>query len=248
MSALDLEALKKVAEAASVAGLIWLTDAAPTGEVIARHEPSDGVSVVAKVNPMAEWDDATEEAWAAFIATFDPPTVLSLLSRLQALEGCGRAMIEDYQTSETHHPDHVLVPAEAFGPLRSLLSPGEQKEGELGSSNASRAGTRDPIAPAPIDAEPSADLDRSAPASGSRGCGVKEWEVILPIAGTAYVTVQAESEEAAIEEAMNVVTRDEIEEWDALHQIVKGNVCYAPTREASAQCVDEEDPDDEEPA
>jgi len=128
----DLVGLRKVAVAASIPGLNWFTDAAPTGEVIARHEPSDGVSVVAKVNPMAEWDDATEEAWAAFIATFDPPTVLSLLSRLQALEAENerlRGGLEEIADLEPATCELTLA-HQMVQIARSLLSPGEQKEGD----------------------------------------------------------------------------------------------------------------------
>ena len=39
-----------------------------------------------------------------------------------ALLNAARAMADDYQTSETHHPDHVLVPREAFEAMRDALA------------------------------------------------------------------------------------------------------------------------------
>jgi hypothetical protein len=61
-----------------------------------------------------------------------------------------------------------------------------------------------------------------------------EFQVTLPVAGTAFITVLAESEEDAIEQALDTVTLDHLEEWEALRQIVRGNVCYAPTWDADA--------------
>lgn len=57
---------------------------------------------------------------------------------------------------------------------------------------------------------------------------MKTWSVTLPIAGHAFLEVQAETEAAAIEAAMEAVTLSDIEEWEALHQFNKGNVCYCP--------------------
>lgn len=64
---------------------------------------------------------------------------------------------------------------------------------------------------------------------------MKTWEVTLPIVGTAFATVTAETESEAIEAAMDVVRQENIEEWQAVHYVVRGNVCYAPTREAFAE-------------
>lgn len=66
----------------------------------------------------------------------------------------------------------------------------------------------------------------------------REYNVILPIAGHAYVTVEAESEEEAIEKAFEVEKFDEIE-WEMLEQFNRGNVCYCPSPwEAVADAVD----------
>jgi hypothetical protein len=75
---------------------------------------------------------------------------------------------------------------------------------------------------------------------------MKEYEVTLPIAGHAYLTVEAESEEAAIEKAMGLVTINEIEDWEALTQFHEGNVCHCPSPwEAEAECVGGEESEKE---
>ena len=50
-----------------------------------------------------------------------------------ALIAAATAMADDYQTSENHHPDHVLVPRRAFEAMRDALS-------------AARASAEEPIA------------------------------------------------------------------------------------------------------
>lgn len=52
--------------------------------------------------------------------------------------------------------------------------------------------------------------------------------VRVPIAGHAYIEVEAENEEEAKEKAMNNTTIDDIEEWEALDRFNQGNVCYCP--------------------
>jgi len=64
-----------------------------------------------------------------------------------------------------------------------------------------------------------------------------EYQVTLPIAGTAYLTLEADSEEEAIEKALEECTMDDIESWAAMRRIVQGNVCYAETWEAEAALV-----------
>ena len=56
---------------------------------------------------------------------------------------------------------------------------------------------------------------------------MKEWAVTLPISGTAYVMVNAETEDEAIDKALEIVTNDDIESWEAHRNIVEGNVVYA---------------------
>lgn len=76
---------------------------------------------------------------------------------------------------------------------------------------------------------------------------MKEYYVVLPIAGHAYLTVEAESPEDAIDEAMEIVTIDNVEEWTALEQFNQGNVCYCPQPwTAEADPVDDDDSEDED--
>ena len=57
---------------------------------------------------------------------------------------------------------------------------------------------------------------------------LRTFAVTLPIAGHAYVMVEAENEEAALEAAFNEVTIDNIETWEAVERFNQGNVCYCP--------------------
>lgn len=68
------------------------------------------------------------------------------------------------------------------------------------------------------------------------------WAVTLPIAGHAYLEVEADDEKSAIEKACEVVTIDDIESWEALEQFTEGNVCHCPSP-WKAEAVDET-PDD----
>ena len=59
-------------------------------------------------------------------------------------------------------------------------------------------------------------------------------------AGHAIIDVDAASEEEAIQKAMEEVTIDHIETWEAVKQFNKGNVCYCPRPwEAEAENQDE---------
>ncbi len=51
--------------------------------------------------------------------------------------------------------------------------------------------------------------------------GNERYNVVLPIAGHAYVTVEAESSEDAIEKAMEIVTIDNVEEWKRWSSSIK---------------------------
>lgn len=62
--------------------------------------------------------------------------------------------------------------------------------------------------------------------------------VSLPITGSVYVEVEANSEEEAIEKALeSEVTSDDIEGWETHQQIVQGNVFYGQLNEAHAEEV-----------
>lgn len=73
---------------------------------------------------------------------------------------------------------------------------------------------------------------------------MRTYAVTLPIAGHAYVVVDAEDEKDAIEQALNTVELKHIETWEALEQFQQGNVSYCP-RPWQIEVVDET-PDDEE--
>lgn len=62
----------------------------------------------------------------------------------------------------------------------------------------------------------------------SEDATTKTWYVTLPIAGHAYLSVEANSEEEAIEKAFGEVTLTHIENWEALDRFNQGNVCYCP--------------------
>lgn len=62
--------------------------------------------------------------------------------------------------------------------------------------------------------------------------------VTIPITGIAYVEVEADSEEEALEKAFEGdVTSDHLQEWETHRQIVEGNVFHGHTNEASAEEV-----------
>lgn len=71
------------------------------------------------------------------------------------------------------------------------------------------------------------------------------FSVIIPIAGHAYMDVEADSEEAAIEMAMADTTIDHIETWWPIETFNEGNVCYCP-RPWSAEAERHDEPEDEE--
>lgn len=58
---------------------------------------------------------------------------------------------------------------------------------------------------------------------------MREWQVTIPIAGHAFITVEAETAEEAKELAFGEVNRTHIEEWEPLEQFNQGNVCYCPS-------------------
>lgn len=63
----------------------------------------------------------------------------------------------------------------------------------------------------------------------------KEWSVQVPITGFVLVIVEAETEEEAVQKALEVyVTKVDIEEWATCEQIVTGNVFNGVINKASA--------------
>lgn len=68
------------------------------------------------------------------------------------------------------------------------------------------------------------------------------YNVTLPIAGHAYLSVEAESERDAIQKALDEVTMDHIETWEAVERFNEGMVCYCPHPwEAEAEADEVED-------
>lgn len=71
---------------------------------------------------------------------------------------------------------------------------------------------------------------------------MKTYDVILPIAGSIYMEIEADSEKEAIEKAFQTDWDIKIEcngehhidELEAYEKIVEGNVCYVSTTEAEA--------------
>lgn len=57
----------------------------------------------------------------------------------------------------------------------------------------------------------------------------RNWTVTLPIGGHAYVDVVAETEKEAIEKAQEAVTVHDIDTWETLPEVNRGNLCLFPT-------------------
>lgn len=70
----------------------------------------------------------------------------------------------------------------------------------------------------------------------------KTWEVTIPIAGHALLTVRAETQKEAVTIAFDKASLDDVQEWEALHRFTQGNVCYCPSPwEVEAVCVGEDE-------
>lgn len=71
---------------------------------------------------------------------------------------------------------------------------------------------------------------------------MKEWEVTIPIAAHAFLTIEAETEEEAIEKGLAEASLQDVEEWTSLRQFHQGNVVYCPHPwEAEARCIGTDD-------
>lgn len=57
---------------------------------------------------------------------------------------------------------------------------------------------------------------------------MKNYSVTIPIAGHFIIEVDAESEEQAIEKAMNADEKDGELQYEFLTRFHEGNVCYCP--------------------
>lgn len=69
---------------------------------------------------------------------------------------------------------------------------------------------------------------------------MKKYSVTVPITGIIFTEVEAESEEGAIDKALEAAyTFEDISEWDTCRQIVRGNIFYGHTNEAEADQLEE---------
>lgn len=68
------------------------------------------------------------------------------------------------------------------------------------------------------------------------------YEVTIPIAGHAVISVEASSEKEAIDKGRGQATTENIEEWQCLERVNSGNVCHFPKPwEPVAELQDDED-------
>lgn len=58
---------------------------------------------------------------------------------------------------------------------------------------------------------------------------MKTYGVLIPIAGHAYIEVEADDVEEAEEKAFMEIKQEHIEDWDLLRAFNRGNVCYCPS-------------------
>ena len=63
---------------------------------------------------------------------------------------------------------------------------------------------------------------------------LKEFEVTLPINGVVYLTVTAESQEEAIDKALESYEPSDLESWSAYKHLVRGNIFYGECSDAEA--------------
>lgn len=78
-------------------------------------------------------------------------------------------------------------------------------------------------------------LLETLPVSLNQTTKMPTYNVTLPITGIICTTVEANSEEEAIEKALNSeLSTDDIQEWNAHKQIVQGNVFHGVCNDAEA--------------
>lgn len=71
---------------------------------------------------------------------------------------------------------------------------------------------------------------------------MKTWAVTIPMAGHAYLEVEAETEEDAFEQAMLNVSLDHVEGIEALMRVNSGNVCHFPSPwDAEARLISDDE-------
>ena len=98
-------------------------DAMVSGIHNGRKMPKDAAKSFAR--HFAERSDAVYQMGdhaAAAIRALSPPSAAARGQEVEALVQAARQMRDDYQTSDTHHPDHVLVPLSWFEAMRAALA------------------------------------------------------------------------------------------------------------------------------
>ena len=66
---------------------------------------------------------------------------------------------------------------------------------------------------------------------------MKEYKVLVPIAGYAIIILDAENEENAKKLALEEVEMYHIERWAGYEKIIEGNVFYPTYREMEIECT-----------
>jgi hypothetical protein len=65
------------------------------------------------------------------------------------------------------------------------------------------------------------------------------YTVKIPITGYSYVTVDADCREAAIDAALEVIDRDQIDEWETPHRLNHGSVRYCLSKQERVEVEEE---------
>lgn len=58
---------------------------------------------------------------------------------------------------------------------------------------------------------------------------MKTWTVTIPVGGHAVLSVEAETEQEAIDKAVDSVQLSDLESWDILNPVSRGNVLSFPS-------------------
>lgn len=65
------------------------------------------------------------------------------------------------------------------------------------------------------------------------------FSIRMPIVGVAEIEIDASDEEAAIQAAMDQISRFHIEEWEAVRSVCQGDIFYGPLNEVEVTEVEE---------
>ena len=64
---------------------------------------------------------------------------------------------------------------------------------------------------------------------------MKLFHIRMPIVGVAEIEIDASDEEAAIQAAMDQISRFHIEEWEAVRAVCQGNIFYGALNEVEVE-------------